>query len=72
MSAKPGELKVHWSKRAKDIMYSWGGEGACRGDGNWLNSWLSYHKGFESNFLQELENRGYDVTTLKISVKQKK
>ena len=72
MSAKPGELKANWSKREKDIMFSWGAEGADKCDGNWLNNWLTWHKGFDNTFLKELESRGYDITSLKISVKRKK
>jgi len=71
VAAKPGELKARWSKRERDVLMEWGASGADKSDGGWLNSWLSYHKGFDGTFLQELERRGYDITTLRISVKQK-
>lgn len=71
MSAKPGELKARWSKRERDVLMEWGAAGADKLDGSWLNSWLSHHRGFDGTFLAELEARGYDLTTLKISVKQK-
>lgn len=71
MAAVAGELKARWSKRERDVMMEWGGSGADKSDGSWLNSWLSYHKGFDGTLLEELEARGYDVTTLRISVKRK-
>lgn len=71
MAAKPGELKARWSKRERDILLEHGGAGADKSDGSWLCSWLDRHKGFDDTFLKELERRGYDITTLRISVKQK-
>ena len=75
-------LKVKWSKREKDLLISyprgcdgslmcyifgdilqWGGiDGKDKG-------WLNY-KVF--NFLEELEERGYDIKTLKFEIKLKK
>ena len=71
MSAKPGELKARWSKRERDVVFEWGASGADKSDGSWLNSWLSYHKGFDGTFLAELDRRGYDVETLRISIRRK-
>lgn len=71
MSAKPGELKASWSKKEHDIIFEWGGAGADKSDGSWLNTWLAYHKGFDDTFLNELDKRGFDITTLRISVKRK-
>jgi hypothetical protein len=71
MAASAGELKARWSKRERDVLMEWGGVGADKSDGSWLHSWLSYHKGFDGTFLAELDRRGYDVTTLRISVKRK-
>jgi hypothetical protein len=71
VAAVAGELKARWSKRDRDVLMEWGGSGADKTDGSWLNSWLSHHKGFDGTFLAELEQRGYDVTTLRISVKRK-
>lgn len=71
MAAQPGELKARWSKRERDVLMEWGGAGADSSDGSWLNSWLSYHKGFDGTFLNELEARGYDMSTLRITVKRK-
>ena len=70
MRSKPGELKCYWSKKENDLLFSWG-EGVQKYDGSWLNSWYGYHRGFDDTFLKELESRGYDLTTLKFSVKKK-
>lgn len=72
MPSKPGELKAQWSKRTDDMVFSWGGAGADKSDGHWLHGWLCYHKGFDDVFVKELVSRGYDITTLKISIKRKK
>lgn len=72
MAARLGELKARWSARERDVVLEWGAGGASKSDGSWLNSWLSHHKGFEGSFLAELAARGYDVTTLRVSVRQKK
>lgn len=71
MSARPGELKARWSARERDVLFEWGAGGANKTDGSWLNSWFGHHKGFDATFLKELEARGYDLTTLKFSVRQK-
>jgi hypothetical protein len=71
MSAKPRELKARWSKKENDILFEWGAEGADKSDGSWLNTWLTYHKGFDSTFVKELEARGFDLKSLKISIRQK-
>lgn len=71
MAARPGELKARWSARERDVVFEWGGDGASKSDGGWLNSWLTHHKGFDGSLLTELAARGYDVETLRISVRQK-
>lgn len=69
--ARPGELVARWGKRERDVLLDWGGDGVGKSDGSWLHSWLSWHKGFDGTFLAELEARGFDLTTLRISVKRK-
>ena len=71
MVAKPGELKARWSAREHEVVFEWGGEGAGKSDGSWLNSWLSHHKGFDGTFLDELVRRGYDPKSLRIYMKQR-
>jgi len=68
MAAKPGQLRARWSKRERDVLFEWGGDGAGKCDGSWLSSWLTWHKGFDGTFLDELKQRGFDPATLKISV----
>lgn len=53
------------------MLLDWGGAGADKSDGSWLNSWLSFHHGFDGTFINELEARGYDIATLRISVRRK-
>jgi hypothetical protein len=84
-TAKPGELKAVWGRAergdAPDIVYAWG-EGVNRADGRMLHNALSGERlrptmknlgGYEvdKSFLEELENRGYDLTTLKFSIQKK-
>ncbi len=78
---KPGELKVAWGKsryEGPDIFYAHGGGGANRADGHLLHCMFSgygWEKGKygaeHSGFLEELEARGYDLTTLKFYIRQK-
>lgn len=70
MPAKPGELKARWSAKENDILLEWGGEGASKSDGGWLSYWLTNQRGFDDTFIKELIQRGYDITTLKITVKK--
>lgn len=72
MKAKPGQLKMAWSKRNNDVMYAWGGSGADKSDAALLHVVLTEHlKYFDNNFQQELIERGYDITTLKFSIQKK-
>lgn len=73
-SAKPGELKVAFGQEhgELDLYYCHGGGGAGRADSRLLSI------AFEStdiidgkNLRQELQDRGYDITTLKFSIQQK-
>ena len=80
--AKPGELKAKWAKMQHskpDICYVWG-EGVPSADARLLDAMLTrehYRVGQdweekpEPSFIQELEMRGYDITTLKFSIQKK-
>ena len=86
MKAKPGELKLAWSKRERDLEIAWGGEGAASWDGHLLHSHFCSRPVHPRNmlddirnlpfdattFTQELEKRGYDLKTLKFSIQKKK
>ena len=77
--AKPGELKAQWGKLphdTPDLCYAWG-DGVSRADGHLLHNVLSGERFRPGSFerdpslLDELKARGYDLTTLKISIQKK-
>jgi hypothetical protein len=72
MSRKDTTLYVFWSKKERDFMYAYPTSAA---DGHLLHYWFSprfWPSGEERKSLyQELEERGYDTTTLKFSIKKK-
>lgn len=71
--AKPGELRMQWSKRENDLAFSWGGEGACKADSNLLATALAMTPIAGGRTLRgQLEERGYDITTLRFSIRRKK
>lgn len=67
-------LMVRWSKKEQDLLIG-GPNGPDRHLGHaFLNmtpilNWEG--KVLYENFIKELENRGYDITTLKFSIKRK-
>ena len=77
--AKPGELKAQWGKLPGDnpaICYAWGdGVGKC--DAHLLHNAFSckthnpINDTWDISFFEELEKRGYDMTTLKFSIQKK-
>ena len=68
MKAKPHQLKAKWSKSQRDIVYAWG-EGIHKSDAHLLHSALTNTMKFgEKSFQEELEARGYDLTTLTFSI----
>lgn len=84
--AKPNELKVYWGKEDRrsnpDVLYGWGG-GKHEGlnDTKMLHYYLNckHAKGsvrdgsleFSPSFIEQLESRGYDITTFKFSIMHK-
>lgn len=60
-----------------DLLYMWG-DGAGRNAGALLHNWLAYGKFDPSTrqygppLLEELAERGYDISTLEISIRKKK
>lgn len=78
--ARDGQIKAQWGKLADsypDLCYVWG-KGTSRADARLLHNMLSLKpympltKEFCPSFLEELDARGYDITTLKISVEKKR
>ena len=72
--AKPNELKIAYGKEYGDLdlYYCHGGEGALRCDSRLLSHFIEGVTYFEDrNLRQELEHRGYDITTLKFTIQKK-
>lgn len=74
--AKPGELIVKWGRcepgEPPEVVYNWGGEGATKRDSMMLAHALENQTLLNGKTLmQELEDRGYDITTLKFTIQQK-
>jgi len=72
---KPGELKVVYGKLLNDnpdILYCHGGEGADKADARLLAHFFeNVNWPNDLNLGQELERRGYDITTLRFTIQQK-
>lgn len=78
--AKPGELCMFYGRLpgyAPDVIYAWG-DGTSRRDSHLLNCVIGSERPglfpndpFEKSLLDELTDRGYDITTLKFSIMKK-
>ena len=82
---KDGELRVYWGRESPrdvpDIIFAWQGDRLMKRDANLLH----YHLASKSpdphvtpifskmcpSLVEELESRGYDITTIKFSVMKK-
>lgn len=83
--AKPGEIKIAYGKADRydqpDICAAWGGGGADKPDARMVMHALTERRmapAFPSlnyeerpSLVEELEARGYDITTLKLTVSKK-
>lgn len=73
-TAKPGELKAAYGRvdGELDLGYAWGGSGAEKSDSRILMRALEENNVYDGKSLrQELEERGYDITTLRFSIQKK-
>lgn len=62
-------LRIRWSKREHDLMFH---HDRHRPDGHLMNYFFCFLKsGQERTFVEELEARGFDLTTLKFSILRK-
>lgn len=77
--ARPGQIKLQWANTAEDgrDMYCFRGPGVPKADANLL-LWMAHKKhhspldrDWHPSLVEELEARGYDITTLKITVEKK-
>jgi len=76
---KPGTIDMVWVENEHDMMYSWGD--GCRADARFIHyvfnsermeqEFPSGNTIREQSVCDELEKRGYDLTTLKFSIKKK-
>ena len=76
LHSKPGQLKSGWGRpgprEEPDLLYAWGAGGADKTDGRILSTAFEELKNsFGRSLREELEYRGYDLTTLKFSIQQK-
>lgn len=78
--ARNGQIKAQWGKLANHepgIVYA-RGDGTSRSDSHLLHNLISsprfypLSKEWDKSFVEELDARGYDIKTLKISVEKKK
>jgi hypothetical protein len=82
-AAKPGQLIARWAKLDRhigpDLCYSWG-DGCDRTDSRLLHDTLTAptpppvfrpDEPWGPSFVEELEARGYDITTLRFSISKK-
>jgi hypothetical protein len=80
-----GELRIYWGRdphdRTPDVMFAWQGDRTMKHDTNLLHYVMAtkhpdpnvtplFSKMMPSLF-EELDARGYDLTTLKFSIKKK-
>jgi hypothetical protein len=56
------KLRATWSKRENDVMLHYPLGQSTASDGHWLSGV------FSKEFTEELQRRGYDVSTLRFSV----
>lgn len=73
--AKPGQLIARYGRevggQSLQILYAWGGEGACKSDSRIVMRALEDLPLLGGKTLvEELIARGYDITTLRFSVER--
>lgn len=63
------DIAFRWSKRENDIQVKWAA--GCRATARYLMGRI-FGVGYSDDLLKELDQRGYDVTTLRFSINRKK
>jgi hypothetical protein len=86
VAIRKGVLSMRWSKRENDLLYEWG-DGCKKADSSLLHHVIGCERQrfdfdakkrgdaipitWDPSFVKELELRGYDLTTLKFSVRKR-
>lgn len=82
---RPGELRVYWGREphdtTPDVMFAYNGDRMMKRDTNLLHAFMSSPRvnplvrplwsQMEKGLLQQLQDRGYDLSTLKFSILKK-
>ncbi len=72
---KDGELRVYWGKLphdSPDVVFSWQGDRSMKRDTALLCYLFSKREpGTGRSLMEEMEARGYDITTLRFSIMKK-
>ena len=82
---KDGELRMYWGReqhdRTPDVMLAWQGDSLMKRDTNMLHLFMCSRSPdpfakpifskMNPSMIEELEARGYDLTTLKFSIMKK-
>jgi hypothetical protein len=76
VQAKPGQLVGRWGRpssgEAPDVIWAWGGDGAAKSDANCVGSAFEHYEVMPGKTLRALlDDRGYDIKTLRFSISQK-
>mgnify|MGYP000934481275 CR=1 FL=1 len=82
IKAKPGELIAYYGNidgDGDDVVYAWGGSGATKADSNLIYGMFNglEHRRYgrcpaaNDGYLNELEARGYDLSTLRFYIRKK-
>lgn len=82
---KDGELRVYWGRLpgdTPDVLYQWQGDSSMKQDCRLLHNHFAtmnpdlfakpLFSKMEPSLLEELEARGYDITTLRFSITKKR
>lgn len=73
LKAEPLQLNAGWDSAEQDVAFGWG-EGVSKADGALLFYALAgriVFRGTGKTLIQELEARGYDLSTLTFSVRKR-
>jgi hypothetical protein len=65
---RQNSLAIEWSKKERDFVFFHPPGSQTKTDSHYLHVKLGTSKEPQSSFFQELEERGYDLTTLRFSI----